>query len=160
MAQLARGSIFRYHAQTFAGNSRTRQIAYVGIGNMRIINPPSVHPPVAAYSHAIEVPVQGKRLIVSGQLGLRPDGILPETAEEQAKQAWRNLLAILQDAGYGLGDVVRLRIYATDARDLPAIRSVRDQFLGGHCPASTLVVVAGLAKPEYVFEMEAEAVRT
>ncbi|MBT3361599.1 MAG: RidA family protein [Rhodospirillales bacterium] len=126
---------------------------------MRIINPSSVHPPVAAYSHAIEVPAQAKRLIVSGQLGLRPDGTVPKTAKEQSEQAWRNLLAILEDAGYGLGDVVRLRIFATDARDLPAVRAVRDQFLGDHRPASTLVVIAGLAKPEYVFEMEAEAVR-
>ena len=127
---------------------------------MRIVNPSTVHPPVAAYSHAIEVPAEAKRLIVSGQLGLRPDGTLPETAEGQAEQAWCNLLAILDDAGYGLGDVVRLRLFVTDSQYLPAIRTVRDRFLGGQRPASTLVVISGLAKPEYVFEMEAEAVRT
>lgn len=127
---------------------------------MRAINPSSVHPPVAAYSHAIEVPAQAKRLIVSGQLGLRPDGSVPESAEGQAEQAWRNLLAILADADYQLSDVARLRIFVTDAGDLPAIRTVRDRFLGEHRPASTLVVISGLAKPEYVYEMEAEAVRT
>lgn len=127
---------------------------------MRVVNPSAVHPPVAAYSHAIEVPAEAKRLIVSGQLGLRPDGTLPETAEGQTEQAWCNLLAILDDAGYGLGDVVRLRLFVTDSQYLPAIRTVRDRFLGDHRPASTLVVISGLAKPEYVFEMEAEAVRT
>jgi len=127
---------------------------------MRAINPSSVHPPVAAYSHAIEVPAQAMRLIVSGQLGLCPDGSVPETAEGQAEQAWRNLLAILADADYALSDVARLRIYVTDAGDLPAIRTVRDRFLGDCRPASTLVVISGLAKPEYVYEMEAEAVRT
>ncbi|MBL6946480.1 MAG: RidA family protein [Rhodospirillales bacterium] len=127
---------------------------------MRSINPSSVHPPVAAYAHAVEVPAQAKRLIVSGQLGLRPDGSLPESAEDQAEQAWRNMLAIFDEAGYQLEDMARLRIYVTDARDLPAIRIVRDRFLGNHRPASTLVVVAGLTKPEFLYEMEAEAVRT
>lgn len=123
------------------------------------INPPTVHAPVASYSHAVEVPAAARRLVISGQLGIAPDGSVPDGAEAQAEQAWSNLAAILRHAGYGIADLVRLRLYGVDAADLPVLRAVRDRRLGGHRPATTLVVVSALAAPHFRFEIEGEAVK-
>jgi 2-iminobutanoate/2-iminopropanoate deaminase len=124
----------------------------------RFIDPPDIHAPVAPYAHAVETG-PGRRLIISGQLGIRPDGSVPEDAAGQAEQAWANLLAVLAHAGYRLSDVVRLRLYATRTQDLPALRAVRDRHLGDHRPASTFVVVASLVGPQFLFEIEGEAVK-
>ena len=126
---------------------------------MKPINPTSIHAPIAPYSHAIEVPANAKRLVISGQLGIRPDGSVPESIDAQAEQALENFIAILDSAGYTLADVVRLRLYAVREEDLPAIRAVRDRVLGGHEPVSTLVVVRALAKPDFLFEIEGEAAK-
>jgi 2-iminobutanoate/2-iminopropanoate deaminase len=126
---------------------------------MKAINPANMHPPIAPYSHAIEVPANAKRLIISGQLGIRPDGSVPRNLDAQVEQAWKNFTAILDGAGYAIGDVVRLRIYAVSADDLPAIRNIRDRVLGDHKPASTMVVVRSLASSDFLFEVEGEAVK-
>ncbi len=124
---------------------------------MKPINPTNIHAPVAPYSHAIEVPANAKRLVISGQLGIRPDGSVPESIDAQAKQAWENFTAILDSAGYAVTDVIRLRLYAVRVEDLPVIRAIRDRVLGAHKPASTLVVVHALARPDFLFEIEGEA---
>ncbi len=79
---------------------------------MKPINPTNIHAPVAPYSHAIEVRADAKRLVISGQLGIRSDGSVPESIDAQAEQAWENFSAVLDSAGYTLADVVRLRLYA------------------------------------------------
>ena len=124
---------------------------------MKPINPTNIHAPIATYSHAIEVPAKAKRLLISGQLGIRLDGSVPQSIDAQAEQAWENFTSILKSAGYTLADVVRLRLYAVRVKDLPVIRAVRDRLLCGHKPASTLVVVRALAGRDFLFEIEGEA---
>ncbi len=120
--------------------------------------PAGVHTPGSRYSHAALVEGGGRRLVVSGQIGVRPDGSFAEGGEAQIAQALANLGAILSAHGMGPGNIVRMGVFLTERALIPVWRTQREGFLGGHAPASTLLLVAGLADPRLVFEVEAEAV--
>ena len=75
----------------------------------------------------------------------------------QAEQAWRNALAGLEAANMQISDIVAIRVYDVAPGDVGAYRELRDQYLQGHEPASTYVIVAGLAHPDLLTEIEIEA---
>ena len=81
-------------------------------------NPKSIAPPVAMYSHSVEVPPNARWLYTAGQVGMRPDGTLPEGFEAQHDHIWIITLAILADAGMGPENIVRLNVYSTDPEGL------------------------------------------
>lgn len=120
-------------------------------------NPSSIAPPVGAYSHSVKVTGAGQWLYIAGQIGVDAQGTLAEGAEGQADAAWRNLLAILGDAGMGAEHLVKITTYLIDSQDLPAANAVRKRYLGECRPAATLVVAKELARPEWLFEVEAVA---
>ena len=122
-------------------------------------NPDSIAAPLSAYSHAVEIPAGARTLHVSGQIGMNPDGSVPDSMEGQAERAWQNLVAILADAGMGVEDLVRTTTYITVAAEAQVTREVRAKHLGDNKPASTLLVVAALAQPAYLFELEAVAAK-
>ena len=123
-------------------------------------NPSTIAPPVAMYSHSVEVPPNARLLYTAGQVGIRPDGSLPEGFEAQHAQIWENTLAILADAGMGPENIVRLNVYSTDPEGLKYVRAHRQKYLkAGHVPASTWVVVSQLANPQWVVEMETIAAK-
>jgi enamine deaminase RidA (YjgF/YER057c/UK114 family) len=124
---------------------------------LRRITPAAICPPLANYSHAVEVPPNARWLYVSGQLGIAPGGTVPDSCAEQAEACFANLLAILVEAGMGTGDLVRLNTYLTDAGDRAAYMAVRDRHVAAPPPASTLLVVRTLARPECKIEIEAIA---
>jgi enamine deaminase RidA (YjgF/YER057c/UK114 family) len=124
---------------------------------LRRITPAAICPPLANYSHAVEVPPNARWLYVSGQLGIAPDGTVPGSCAEQAEACFANLLAILAEGGMGAGDLVRLNTYLTDAADRAAYMAVRDRHVAAPPPASTLLVVRALARPEFKIEIEAIA---
>jgi 2-iminobutanoate/2-iminopropanoate deaminase len=122
-------------------------------------NPTTIAAPVGAYTHGIEVPAGARWLAVSGQIGTAPDGIVPADVGAQAENAFRNIKAILEEAGMGIGDVVKLTTYLTRAESIPAYRAARERVMGDARPASTLVVISALVKPELLVEIEAWAAR-
>jgi len=124
------------------------------------ITPADIHPPAANYSHATAVPPNARWLYLSGQVGVAPDGTIPDDAAAQAELCFANIEAILREAGMAPSDLVRLTTYLIDARDRHAYMAVRDRFVGSPPPGSTLVVVAALAAPRYRIEVEAIAART
>jgi 2-iminobutanoate/2-iminopropanoate deaminase len=126
---------------------------------LKPINPPTIAPPFSRYSQAVEVPAGLRWLHVSGQVGVRPDGTLEQGFTAQAERAWDNLLAILAAAGMGPADVVKANVYLTRGSDLAESRRIRDAKLAGAAPASTLAVVAALANPAWLFEVEAVAAK-
>ena len=69
-----------------------------------------------------------------------------------------NLGAVLAAHGMGVGNLVKMTVFLTDASQIPAWRRQRDAFLGSHAPTSTLLIVAGLASPAFAVEVEGEAV--
>ncbi len=126
---------------------------------VRFSNPAGVHTPASRYSHAALVEGTTRRLVISGQIGVTPDGEIPKSAEEQVDQALTNLGTVLRAHGMGVGDIVKLTVFLTRPDLVGAWRARRTAFLGEHAPASTLLIVAGLADPRCLVEVEAEAAR-
>jgi len=122
-------------------------------------NPAAVRPPGGRYSHSLEVAPGARWLYVAGQTGVAPDGSVPEGITAQAETAWSNLVAVLEDAGYGMGDVVQMKTFLVRREDREGYNAVRDRFLGDHRPASTFLIVSGLADPRFLVEVEAVAAR-
>lgn len=122
-------------------------------------NPDGIAAPLSRYSHAVEVPADARRLYVSGQVGVKPDGSIAEGVQDQAEWVWKNLLAILQDAGMGVEDIVKVTTLLTRAEDVPVARGVRERFLGEARPASTLMVISALASPQLLIEIELTAAK-
>lgn len=121
------------------------------------VNPPGVHTPQANYSHVTRV---GNTLYISGQLGLDGDGNLvgEGDAAAQAEQCYKNIQTIIRHFGGTMDDVVKITQYITDLAYRPLVARPRDTYLGTPGPASTLVVVKGLATPDYLVEIEALAI--
>jgi enamine deaminase RidA (YjgF/YER057c/UK114 family) len=126
---------------------------------MRPLNPTSIHPPFARYSHGAEIAAGSRLVFCSGQLGIDRDGAVPESVEAQARLCFRAIAAILGEAGMSLADVVRLNAFVTSAEYLGGYMKARDEFVGTPPPASTLMVVQGFARPEFKVEIEAVAAR-
>ena len=124
---------------------------------LRAITPATINPPLANYSHAVEVPPNARWLYLAGQVGIAPDGTVPASCAEQAEACFANILAILAEGGMGPGDLVRLNTYLTDPADRAAYGAARDRHVAAPPPASTLVVVRALARPEFKIEIEAIA---
>ena len=110
-----------------------------------------------AYHHVVEIPAHARVVHIAGQVGLRPDGTLPDTLEAQADQAWSNVMACLAAAGMGAENVVKINAYLIDAAEYPAFAAARSKYLGQARPASTAVLVAQLIRPEWRFEIDAVA---
>lgn len=120
-------------------------------------NPPDVHAPVGPYSHTALVPAGTELLFVSGQVGIRPDGTVPETFAEQAEVTFQNLRACLAAHGLGVESVVKLGVYIVPGQDFQLLRAARERHFGTHRPTSTSVFVPQLASPKYLLEIEAIA---
>lgn len=126
---------------------------------MKRINPDTVAQPASNYSHGVVHSAGAERLVISGQVGLLPDGTMTEGVEAQAEQAWRNLLAIVKAAGFEREHLIRVTTYVTEPGQVGVCRVVRDRVLEGHSCANTYLEVAGLAVPGWLVEIEAEAVK-
>src|SRR5690242_3430005 len=122
-------------------------------------NTATVAPPGGRYTHAIEVPPNARWLCISGQIGTAPDGSVPSDFGAQVENCWKNLLAILADAGMGLDDLVKVTVFLTRHENVAAYREARDRIIGDARPASTLVVVSSLVRPEWLCEIEAVAAK-
>jgi 2-iminobutanoate/2-iminopropanoate deaminase len=121
-------------------------------------NPPGVYAPQAHYSQVARV---GDTLYISGQLGLDERGELVGAgdAREQARQAWRNLVAILAHYGATPRNLVKTTTFITHWAYRPLVGEARDEvFDAPPYPPSTLVVIQGLAEPRFLVEIEAVAV--
>lgn len=126
---------------------------------MRALTPATIAPPFAAYSHAVEVPAGHRLIVTSGQLGLASDGTVPEGARAQAEICFGNLTSILAEAGAGPGNVIRINAFVTDRMHMAGYMEARDAWVAGAdpLPASTLVIVSGFTRPEFVVEVEVTA---
>lgn len=123
------------------------------------LNPSAIYAPPSHFTQAIRTS-GGDLVFVSGLVGFRPDGSMPDGIVEQAEAAFENLRKVIRAAGGDVTDIVKVNIYVAQeyARDAAAVRDVRARFFTGDYPVSTLVQVAGFASPDYLFEIEAIAV--
>lgn len=107
------------------------------------------------YSHAVEITGPVKFLFVSGQIGIDPDGVLPNRFAEQCNQAMANVEGALSSAGLSTSDLLRVTYYLTNTNHLAELTNIRDKRWGSsEPPAVTTLVVVALAKAELLVEIE------
>ena len=122
-------------------------------------NPQNIHKPLGQYSHQIEITGNERMLVLSGQVGMRADGSVPEDALEQIDVAFENIFRNLQAANMDVKDIVKLTYYLVGEIDTAKRRELIASKLQGHQPCSTLLYVAALAAPVYKVEIDAWASR-
>ncbi len=109
-----------------------------------------------AYSRAV---VQGDWCFVAGTTGFDYEKMeMPEDVADQTRNIFLTIRKTMEEAGFGLGDIVRLQTTVTDASFMEAVAPVLREFMGDVRPANT-AVVAGLVAPEMKIEIEATALR-
>jgi enamine deaminase RidA (YjgF/YER057c/UK114 family) len=112
------------------------------------------------YSLGAELPAGARVLYVSGQVGVDSRGKLQAGIDKQVEQVWKNIAQVLKSAGMGYGDIVKVTTFLTDSRFIVPYRAVRDRFFPEPpYPASTLLIVAALADPGMLVEIEAVAAK-
>ncbi len=127
--------------------------------SIRLHNPANIAPPFSCYSHGASVPADARWLYVSGQVGVTPEGVVPDAPEKQIELAWDNLFAVLADAGMTVNDLVKVDGFITRPDLVPLYRKAREQRFAGHAAATTMIIVAGLAEPNLLVEIQAVAAR-
>jgi reactive intermediate/imine deaminase len=116
---------------------------------------PELGEPVSHYTDAVSF---GGLLFVSGRIGIDPASqTVPGDVVEQARLAFTHIGRVLEAAGASFADVLKVTVFLTDIDDRPKINPVRREFFGEHRPASTLVEVNRLVRPEAKVEVEAIA---
>lgn len=101
---------------------------------------------------------RGNRILVSGTAPVEPDGSsTPGDAERQAERCFDIIAAAIGELGGSLDDVVRTRMFVTDAADGEKVGRAHGRRFATVRPVATMVVVAGLLRPEWKVEIEAEA---
>lgn len=126
--------------------------------HLRFVSPATLAAP-AGYSHVVEVR-GGRTIYLAGQVALDASGTLVGQGDlrAQAQQVFENIKAALAAVGATFDQVVKLNIYVVDRTQLPALREVRDRYVNTEAPpASTLVEVRGLARDDFLLEVEAIA---
>ncbi|MEM0954756.1 MAG: RidA family protein [Pseudomonadota bacterium] len=123
----------------------------------KLNNPDDAHPPFGNYVHGFEIPANARIILTSGQLGISKNGAIPEGIEAQAELCFDTIESILREADMTMEHIVQLRAYVTDRYDFPAYMSVRDKRLAGREVASTLMIVGGFTRADFLVEVEAVA---
>lgn len=109
------------------------------------------------YSHYCHVVRADRQIWVSGAVGVREDGSVPERTVEQFRLALAGVDACLRHAGAAARHVVKVTIFMTDISERPLINPLRIEYFGENRPASTLVEVSKLVDPRLRVEIEAVA---
>lgn len=125
---------------------------------MRSFNPAGIAKPASKYAQGV-LHGPGQRLVVSGQVGIKPDGTIEAGMEAQMRRCWSNLLAVLADGGFTAKHLVKITVFVTLPGQTALYRAIRDEVLEGHLCAATYLQVAGLASPDFLVELEGEAVK-
>jgi enamine deaminase RidA (YjgF/YER057c/UK114 family) len=114
---------------------------------------------IGTYSDAVEIPQNAKWLITAGTPGLAANGELPDGIAAQANLAWQHITTLLQRAGMGIPDIVKVTQYLLHESDIAEYVRVRKHYLQDARPASMLLVVPALVKPGILVEVEVIAAR-
>ena len=127
---------------------------------IRKFNTKDTYPDQDLDNDLCQVVKAGNMLFLRGQVGTDFDGKLigPGNPEAQTEQAMKNVKQLLEEAGSCLDHICKITIYLTDSSDRATVYRAVGKWLKGVFPVSTGVVVAGLAKPEWLLEVDVIAV--
>ena len=123
----------------------------------RLISTGSPFEKTGGFSRAV---VDGDFCFVAGTTGYDYATMqMPPDVTEQTRNCFRTIARVLDEAGFGLADVVRARYYVVDYADADSVLEVCGEYFREIRPAATILVVAGLARPEMRVEIEVTAKR-
>ena len=125
----------------------------------RIFNPSSVRRPFGNYNHGLLVPPGASLLVTSGQLGIGLAEEVPEDVGAQAELCFEAIKAILGEAEMSFSDVIRISAFVTKREHFADYMEVRDRYTLEPKPTSTLIVVGGFTRPEFLVEVEVTAAK-
>jgi enamine deaminase RidA (YjgF/YER057c/UK114 family) len=114
---------------------------------------------IGTYSDAVEARPNLRWLMTSGTPGLSAKGELPRDIVGQAELAWEHIVRVLARAGMSIADAVKVTQYLTRAEDIPAYTRLRSRFFGDARPASMILVVPQLVRPDFLLEIEVIAAK-
>jgi 2-iminobutanoate/2-iminopropanoate deaminase len=114
---------------------------------------------IGSYSDGVEAPAGQRWLYTSGTPGLALDGTLPTDIIGQAEIAWTHIVSLLERAEMTVHDLVKVTQYLLRADDIKPYAAVRSRFLGPARPASMLLIVPELVRPEFLLEIEIVAAK-
>src|SRR3954454_10087839 len=139
----------------FALSAMFLLLPMVAFAQVKRTNPPALSAPTG-YTHIVEVSGPAKTIYISGQIALDHEGKVVGAGDmkAQAEQVFKNLEAALTAAGAKFSDVVKMNTYVTDMDKASDVREVRARYFKDTTPASTLVQVVRLARPELMLEIE------
>lgn len=126
---------------------------------MRYLRSTDAAAPLARYSPGVEIGAGERLVLCSGQLATSASGQVPASVFEQTTQCLENAEAVLKSAGLDRHAVVKLTAYVTDRSHLGDYMAARDAFFRNRQepPASTLLIVSGFSRPEFLVEVEVMA---
>ncbi|QFG00322.1 RidA family protein [Psychrobacillus glaciei] len=117
-------------------------------------NPDTIHNPVAPYVHQIEITGPNRWLNLSGQLGMRIDGTVPENPLEQLQLALENVKKNLDASEMEIEDLTKMVFYLVGDFEVVQRRKIIGDFLGEHLPCTTMIYVVALAAPSFKVEID------
>jgi len=130
---------------------------------IREIRPEHMAAPAARYAHAVSVEGTERFIFTSGVVPTMPDGTVPPSIEGQARVVWANLLELLRAGDMAVADIASITTYVVASErlseDLATVMAVRDEVMGDHRAASTLVTVPALARAEWLMEISLVAAK-
>jgi 2-iminobutanoate/2-iminopropanoate deaminase len=122
------------------------------------LNPSMLPEATGNYTHGTAVDGARRIVFVSGQVPWADeDGKLPDDFAEQCRLTWRNVLAVLAEAGMGVTNLAKVTTYLSDRRHRAENSRIRQEILGDHTPALTIIITDIYAE-EWLLEIEAIAV--
>ena len=125
----------------------------------RAFNPSSVRQPFGNYSHGLVVPRGARLLVTSGQLGIGLDDAIPADVTSQAVLCFDAIAAILAEGEMSFADVIRISAFVTKREDFPAYMAIRDRYVSPPLPVSTLLIVNGFTRADFLVEVEVTAAK-
>ncbi len=127
---------------------------------IRMFNTKDTYPDQSLDNDLCQVVVAGNTVYLRGQVGTDFDGKLVgrNDPRAQAEQAMKNVKQLLEEAGSDLSHIVKTTTYITDSRYREPVYQEIGKWLKGVFPVSTGIVVAGLAKTEWLMEIDVIAV--
>ena len=118
-----------------------------------------VRSPGGRYSHVGRIGPNAELFHLAGQTGVAPDGTVGDGIAQQSEFVYQNIKTILEKLGMGLENLVKVTIFLTDPDYIDGWRAEQKKAFGDVVPASTLLIVSRLARPEFLVEVEAIAAK-
>lgn len=120
------------------------------------LNPKQIRPPFGKYVHGVEFSTAQRIIRTSGQLGVAVDDSIPESVSDQATLCFSNIQAILAEGRMNRSNIVHITSFVTEREHMAEYMAARDAFLEGleDRPASTLLIVSGFTRREFLVEIE------